>query len=33
VTLERHDASAGTLAEDEAGAWATGWAPELKLAA
>jgi len=31
--LERHDASAGTLAEDEAGAWAAGWAPALKLAA
>jgi MioC protein len=24
--LERHDASAGTLAEDEAGAWAARWA-------
>lgn len=33
VPLERHDASAGTLAEDEAGAWAAGWAPQLKLAA
>lgn len=31
--LERHDASAGTLAEDEAGGWAAGWAPRLKLAA
>jgi MioC protein len=31
--LERHDASAGTLAEDEAGAWAAGWAPRLKMAA
>jgi len=31
--LERHDASAGTLAEDEAGAWATGWAPKLRMAA
>lgn len=31
--LERHDASAGTLAEDEAGAWAAGWAAQLKLAA
>lgn len=33
VPLERHDASAGTLAEDEASAWAAGWAPRLKLAA
>lgn len=33
VPLERHDASSGTLAEDEAGAWAAGWAPNLKLAA
>jgi MioC protein len=31
--LERHDASAGTLAEDEAGAWAAGWAGNHKLAA
>lgn len=31
--LERHDASAGTLAEDEAGEWAAGWAPRLKMAA
>jgi flavodoxin len=31
--LERHDASAGTLAEDEAGAWAMGWAPKLRMAA
>ena len=31
--LERHDASGGTLAEDEAGAWAAGWAPLLKQAA
>jgi MioC protein len=31
--LERHDASAGTLAEDEAGLWAAGWAGKLKLAA
>lgn len=31
--LERHDASAGTLAEDEAGEWAAGWAGKLKLAA
>ncbi len=26
VALERHDASAGTLAEDVAGEWATSWA-------
>jgi MioC protein len=32
VPLERHDASAGTLAEDEASAWATRWASQLKLA-
>lgn len=31
--LERHDASAGTLAEDEAAVWAAGWAPKLALAA
>jgi MioC protein len=31
--LERHDASAGTLAEDEAGAWAATWSGKLKLAA
>ena len=31
--LERHDASAGTLAEDEAGAWANGWAAQLRQAA
>ncbi|MES1975657.1 MAG: flavodoxin domain-containing protein [Pseudomonadota bacterium] len=31
--LERHDASSGTLAEDEAGAWAAGWAPSLRMAA
>jgi MioC protein len=31
--LERHDASAGTLAEDEAGEWAARWAPGLRLAA
>jgi MioC protein len=31
--LQRHDASAGTLAEDEAGLWAAGWAGKLKLAA
>ena len=31
--LERHDASAGTLAEDEAGAWAANWATKLKVAA
>jgi MioC protein len=31
--LERHDASSGTLAEDEAGAWAASWTARLKLAA
>jgi MioC protein len=31
--LERHDACAGTLAEDEAAAWAARWAATLKLAA
>ncbi|MDX3898928.1 MAG: flavodoxin domain-containing protein [Sphingobium sp.] len=31
--LERHDASAGTLAEDEAGEWAAGWAGTLSMAA
>jgi len=31
--LLRHDASSGTLAEDEAGAWAAQWAPLLKSAA
>jgi len=25
----RHDASAGTLAEDIAGAWAAGWVKDL----
>jgi MioC protein len=25
--IERHDASGGTLAEDVAGEWASGWAP------
>jgi MioC protein len=29
VTLERHDASGGTLAEDVAGEWAGGWAAEV----
>ena len=29
VDLERHDASSGTLAEDVAGEWATGWAGQL----
>jgi MioC protein len=33
VPLERHDASSGTLAEDEAGLWAAGWAALLKKAA
>jgi MioC protein len=27
--LRRHDASSGTLAEDDAGAWAAEWAPTL----
>lgn len=31
--LERHDASAGSLAEDDAGVWAAGLASKLKLAA
>jgi MioC protein len=31
--LMRHDASSGTLAEDEAGAWAAGWSALLKEAA
>ncbi len=31
--LERHDACSGTLAEDEAAAWAARWAATLKLAA
>ena len=31
--LEQHDASAGTLAEDEAGVWAARWAPQLRRAA
>lgn len=31
--LERHDASSGTLAEDEAAAWASRWAPLLRAAA
>lgn len=30
VDLQRHDASAGTLAEDVAGEWAKGWAEELR---
>jgi MioC protein len=30
--LERHDASSGTLAEDEAGAWAARWASQLREA-
>lgn len=28
VEVERHDASSGTLAEDVAGEWATGWASQ-----
>lgn len=31
--LYQHDASSGTLAEDEAARWASGWAPHLKAAA
>jgi MioC protein len=31
--LERHDASAGTLAEDEAGAWSERWAASLEAVA
>ena len=31
--LERHDASAGTFAEDEAGVWAAGWVGRLREAA
>lgn len=33
LPIERHDASAGTLAEDEAGNWASRWAGQLKKAA
>jgi MioC protein len=29
VDIERHDASSGTLAEDVAGEWAAGWAPQI----
>lgn len=29
VEIERHDASSGTLAEDVAGEWAAGWAPQI----
>lgn len=29
VDVERHDASSGTLAEDVAGAWATGWVSQF----
>jgi flavodoxin len=29
IDLERHDASNGTLAEDVAGAWASGWASQF----
>lgn len=31
--LVQHDASSGTLAEDIAGAWASGWSAQLKKAA
>jgi MioC protein len=27
--IERHDASSGTLAEDVAGEWASGWASQV----
>jgi MioC protein len=33
TTLEKHDASAGTLAEDEAGEWALAWGALLRKAA
>jgi len=33
AALRRHDASSGTLAEDEAGAWAIEWASQLECAA
>lgn len=33
VEMVRHDASSGTLAEDEAGAWAADWASQLRQAA
>ena len=33
LPLERHDASSGSLAEDEAGAWAARWSAILKVAA
>lgn len=29
IDIERHDASSGTLAEDVAGEWATGWASQI----
>lgn len=29
IDVERHDASSGTLAEDVAAEWATGWAEQL----
>jgi MioC protein len=29
IDLERHDASSGTLAEDVAGEWASGWASQI----
>lgn len=31
VDLERHDASSGTLAEDVAGEWASGWASQIAM--
>ncbi len=33
ASLVQHDASSGTLAEDEAGAWAGEWAAQLRRAA
>lgn len=33
VPLIQHDASSGTLAEDVAGEWASGWAAQLRQAA
>lgn len=29
IDMERHDASSGTLAEDVAGEWASGWAAQI----
>jgi MioC protein len=30
IEVERHDASSGTLAEDVAGAWASGWSANFR---